>query len=266
MNKIIQTLFGFTLVLCCLASCEDYDSPYSNSVVGVNQYDGTVLDYLKEGDQLNQLQFDSMLFVIDSIPGLKDSLEKSSVLTIFAVPNTCFKTAINALGNFRSDMARPSLYLKDLMIEPFSVEDTLIVPEEMLLDGTIIPADTIFSYRYYDYRSQLERMTCKYIFNEAIVSEDVRINTDGKEMSSFIYEDEMNAKYEQLPASGVLYGGNQRLMFSNMNGSKVESDWLSTYTQIIDIHATNGIVHVITTGHMFGYDNFIADFKNLGYE
>lgn len=266
MEKIIKSLLGFTLLFCCLVSCRDYDSPYSENAVGVNRYNGTVLDYLEEGDLVNKLQFDSMLFVIDSIPGFRASLEESSELTIFAVPNTCFKTAITALGNFREDMSRPPVFLKDLMIEPFTVEDTLIVPAEMLPDGTIIPADTSFIYRDFDYRSQLERMTCKYIFNESIDTEKIKVNTNGMEMISFKYEDELNAKYEQMPASGILEGGNQRLAFSDMNGSTLESDWISTYTRTIDIHTTNGIIHVITTGHFFGYDDFIADFKNLGYE
>jgi len=45
--------------------------------------------------------------------------------------------------------------------------------------------------------------------------------------------------------------------FSNTKGSKFVKFWSSTTTGSNNIETTNGIVHVVTPDHIFGFDEFV---------
>jgi len=273
MKKLIFIVLGTCIILGCVVSCEDYDSPYYKDTAEVTSFKGTVLDYLSAGDPTYNLHFDSMMVLINGIPGLRDTLAQDSAeFTIFAVPNECFQSAINALNQYRKNNSKDSLIccLKDFLIEPFTVVDTLIVPEVTDEEGTIVtPADTTLVKTKYDYRGQMDSLICRYIFRGKYDSELISENTNGLVIPDIKYGYNMNVAYEQLPATGLLDAGIRRFIFSDMNGSTLETNWTSTYTyykQALDLQSDNGIIHLVTPGHEFGFDHFVSFFQNYGYE
>ena len=270
MKKMILITLGTCILLGCVVACEDYDSPYYKDTAGVTSFKGTVLDYLSAGDPTYNLHFDSMMVLINGIPGLRDTLEQDSTeFTVFAIPNECFQSAINALNQYRANNSKDSLIcnLKDFLIEPFFVIDTLIVPAVTDEEGTVVtPADTTLIKTQYDYRGRMDSLICRYIFRGKYDSGLISKNTNGLVLSDVKYGYDMHVAYERLPAAGLLNAGGQRLILDDMNRSTLEADWTATYTQSIDLQVSNGIIHLITPGHEFGFDHFVSFFQNYGYE
>src|SRR5690606_39985123 len=66
-------------LICCslmlFMACKNYDSEFTEVTMDDNTiFNGSILDFLEQGDPSRRLTFDSMLLVIDGIPGLRDSL------------------------------------------------------------------------------------------------------------------------------------------------------------------------------------------------
>ena len=73
MNKSAIIIGVITLVL--FGACRDYESVAYTQTVEVEKYDGTFLEYLSdEARHLFNQKYDSMLVIINAIPGLKEQL------------------------------------------------------------------------------------------------------------------------------------------------------------------------------------------------
>lgn len=76
MNKSAIIIGVITLVL--FGACRDYESVAYTQPVEVEKYDGTFLEYLSdEASHLFNQKYDSMLVIINAVPGLKEQLEKT---------------------------------------------------------------------------------------------------------------------------------------------------------------------------------------------
>lgn len=215
-------LLAGVIALVVLAGCKK-DDTYYNYDKETSIFDGSSYQYLQKGGGL----FDSMLLVIDRCTGLKDSLVSGKV-TLFAINNNSFNLAMKNLNLRRATMvpARPPLSLATL-------------------DST-----------------QLDTLACRYILNGLYATERVVDNADGIQAPAIKYDYQMNLLYERINAAGYEGGGPQQLFFSDPKQTPFEVFWVTTKTQIVNVKTNNGIVHVLSSGHDFGFGNEFVERMN----
>lgn len=163
--------------------------------------------------------YDSMLLVIDRIEGLKDSLSNMQ-LTVFALPNLCFQTVVQNLNILRKSEGKTPLYL-----------------------GTV---DS----------SQLDTLICKYLIPGSYPTDSITF-IDGVSLQSLKYGYRMHAQPIRVNASGFVNGGPRKLYFSDPKNSIYVRDWVRTTTQAVNIKTSNGVVHILTANHDFGFQEFV---------
>jgi len=244
-------------MLSLLIACKDYDSDFTDvpQADEITVFDGSVLDYLEQGNPNRGLDFDSMLVVINGIPGLRDSLAKETgERTIFAVPNICFQEAMLRLNNYRETKEKGrNLYLRDLLIEPF------VVIEEQ--EGPT-PDSVIIIEHPYDYRLQLDSLMSRYIFEGSFDMKTLSEYTNGLHTQDFKFGYLMHILFERQYASGLEDMGKRRLILSDKNYTLLDEGWDRSETQVINIQTSNGYIHVLSNGHEFGFSKLIANFQN----
>lgn len=125
MKQILLKNVILFMAVCGLFSCQEYEiGEVPTTKAATETYEGTLYAYLADKDAHPQVTFDSLLFLIDSLPGLKDSLERHVPMTVFAIPDPCFEKAMYALNRYRSSYELgDELSLKDFLIEPFTSSD-----------------------------------------------------------------------------------------------------------------------------------------------
>jgi uncharacterized surface protein with fasciclin (FAS1) repeats len=172
--------------------------------------------------------FDSFLLVIDRL-GLTDSVNKQGV-TVFAPTNESFKLAVEKYNNGKRAGGSP-----------------------------------LTSLSIYD-KAFLDTMIRRYIFPGVFKSASMQ-KTDGVTLLS-ISGYVMNGKTTYYNAQGFLTGGATSITLSDTRYSLFKTDWISTTANAVDIATTNGVVHVLDAGHIFGFDNFTKErkpFKGVPY-
>jgi len=259
--NVLKYIGCIGLACAILASCKDYDSAYSDVPMTNNAivFDGSILEYLEQGDPDLGVDYDSMLFVINNIPGLRDSLAQTNNLkTVFAVPNSCFQEAMLRLNNYRAEKERGGpLSLQDFMIEPFVVIEERPGP---------VPDSTIIIEHHYDYRLQLDSLISRYILEGDINTQSLSDYPDGLDTREFKFSYLMHVLFQRQFASGIENMGQRRIILSDKNGTQLDEMWDRSETQAIDIQTHNGYVHVLVNGHEFGFSKLIANFQNYGNE
>ncbi|CAL1519836.1 fasciclin domain-containing protein [Chitinophaga sp. MM2321] len=76
----------------------------------------------------------------------------------------------------------------------------------------------------------------------------------------------MDIRLVQRPAAGAAGLGSEVVRLSSMNGSRFIKYWLSTFATTSDIHATNGMVYILESKHVVGFNTFVtkaAAYQNL---
>lgn len=58
----------------------------------------------------------------------------------------------------------------------------------------------------------------------------------------------------------------QTAYFSDMKNSQVKDNWNRVSTVWNDVYTNNGIIHILSPQHSFGFDEFIYVFNNYGNE
>lgn len=260
MNKFAIIIGVITIVF--FSACRDYESVAYIPPVEVERYDGTFLEYLSDesNHQFNQ-KYDSMLVVINAVPGLKEQLEKEGeYFTVFAVPDKCFDHSFGQLNTYREQKKLGGeLSLDDLLIEPFTVNDTTFIP----INNRV---DTVITIHNYDYRGQVDSLLCRYIFNGKYTTEEIIQEAGDVSLESYKYKYQMNMTCTRQPASGVMGEGVKKMIFSDMSNSQLKEMWKSANVVWHDIYTRNAVIHLLTDQHSFGYDKFINNFKNYGNE
>lgn len=251
-------------LICCslmlFMACKNYDSEFTEVTMDDNTiFNGSILDFLEQGDPSRRLTFDSMLLVIDGIPGLRDSLtQTSNPKTVFAIPDVCFQEAMAQLNNYReSKQLGRELALEDFLIEPFVVIEEQQGPT---------PDSIVIIEHHYDYRLQLDSLISRYIFEGDIETQGLTEYLNGLHTQDHKFSYLMHVLYQRQFASGIEQMARRRLILSDKNGTQREEMWDRSETQAIDIRTNNGYVHILNNGHEFGFSKLIANFQNYGNE
>ncbi|WP_345208926.1 ATP/GTP-binding protein [Mucilaginibacter gynuensis] len=162
--------------------------------------------------------YDSLLSVVKRM-SLEETLTDSNV-TLFAVTNPSFQLALTNLNTLRRQSDKDPLFLSNI-------------------DG--IHLDTMASY---------------YIIRGKKTSDSLLLQ-DGLDLEGVRYGYPMHAKVTRASASGYTEGGPEVIEFSNTKHSKFVRFWSTTTTGSNNIQTNNGIVHVVSPDHIFGFDEFV---------
>ncbi|TJZ59734.1 hypothetical protein FAZ15_12585 [Sphingobacterium olei] len=209
----------FTLGISGMLSCQKGDSHYYDYQKAEQLYNGSIYSYL-----INQKgTYDSLALVLERLPDLKEKLNQTNNdITLFAVNNRSFALAVENLNVARKQNGLPPLYLEDIKLD---VLDTLAQ---------------------------------RYVFDERYPVSDFESYLDGQSIFSTKYDYEMHVLYKVLTSSGLVNGGQQQLMFSDVNESIYQRYWNSTTTATVDFKTENGIIHTLTARHEFGFGKLTA--------
>ncbi|TJY61372.1 hypothetical protein FAZ19_21820 [Sphingobacterium alkalisoli] len=197
-----------------VTSCEKSDDHYYDYQKTNITYDGTVYDYLIHQPGV----YDSLVLMLERLPALKSKLnDPQNEVTFFAVNNRSFELAIANLNSTRMSAGLSPLYIEDFNL---NVLDTL-------------------AYRY--------------VFDQNIDIHGIRNYKDGQTFASSKYDYTMHTQYRVLTSSGIVGGGEQQIVFSDVNESIYKRYWQSTNTKSVDLQVTNGIFHTLSSQHDFGF-------------
>lgn len=222
-----MVMLAVTGLSIALQSCEKHSDQYYHYNEQLSVFNGSTYDYLVE-----KPGYDSLLLVIDRVSGLKEVLQTQPV-TLFAVQNNSFSLSLEALNLVRrtANPARAPHNLSSLNA------------------------------------AHLDTLTARYVLPGLHNAESADLK-DGAYLPSLNYGYMMNMKYERVNASGYQNGGPQRLYFGDtkisMDGIIPPFDyWIVAPTQIVNVKTTNGYVHVLASGHDFGFgDEFVKRMNN----
>ncbi|WP_300598576.1 fasciclin domain-containing protein [Niabella sp.] len=218
MKKIVVV---YILVCCtlmaCLVSCKKKPDGYYDFTNKENVFNGTVYEYLKS----KQGVFDSLLEVMDRSTWLKDSLSNATGrYTIFAPVNNNFRIALQNLNVVRMGSNKPPLDLKTVNAAQL---DTLV---------------DLYAVRGY-------------------YPTDSMLYVDGLYLKSIRYGDSLHAQRFIDGAQGIVNGGPVSVNFAYTNKSGFASKWVVEPTQVVNIKASNGVIHVLAYANEFGFNQVI---------
>jgi hypothetical protein len=224
MKKIILNTCGplIAMVAICFITvatgCKKTDDTYKNYTNTAGTFNGNALQYLQSQPGL----YDSMLLVINRLAGIADTVSKKNI-TLFAVNNRSFSIALDNINQARKNAipAKPAV--------SFSTMDSAIL-------------DTFF---------------CRYILKDQVSSSDIIDLTDGKLFTSTRYNYNMHLQLQRTDASGYQHGGPSTIIFSDPKNSVFVRNWIRVPTITVDIKTANARVHLLSSGHDFGFG---ADF------
>lgn len=258
MKRIIY-LLALIGMLAFTASCEN-DTEVS-TIQPQDQtinFDGTVLDFISQQNGYEGYGFDSLLYVLNRVEGIPDSLSQTShQVTLFAAPNPCFELANQALKSYRTGMKLgDELDLDDLLIEPFEVVDTIVD-----FNPIAVSYDTTYVSRQYDYRESLRQLVGRYVFMQDIPTNQV---IEGTYKS--LFSRDMYLQVGNQDASGMVQAGKQYFQLIETRGSKQQAQWVKAEVSVCDIKCSNGYVHILAPRHEFGFNEITSYFANYGNE
>lgn len=216
----MRHVIAILIVALILQACNKEESPFVDFDNSSASYDGDALSYLQSKPGV----YDSMLLVINRLPGIADSIRNGNY-TIFATSNRSYAIALQNINNARRDSV-PAL-------PPVSFSTM----EQYILDSFF----------------------CKYIIGGRITTDDLAARADGLQFPCMKYGYTMHTQFEVTNASGFLGGGPKAIFFSDTRKSVFTYNWIRVYTNTVDIKTDNAIVHVLDVGHNFGFGN---DFIN----
>ena len=189
---------------------------------------------------LQKVKFDgTMMDYLSSKPGVFDSLIKvvkrtqidkmlndSTNITLFAPTNSSFQLAIQNLYNTRKESDKMMEYLSNL------------------------------EYNH------LDTMMSQYVVR-GFYSSDSMVTKDGILIYDFRYNRRMNAKLTTATSSGFKDGGPEIIEFSDTKNSQFNRNWITSSTASINIETTNGMIHVLSPSHIFGFNDFVTRFTYI---
>lgn len=258
----LYKILGIALSLPVLMqSCTDYeDAP--QRVTEPEVYDGTTLDYLR-----NTEGYDSILYIIDRIPGLSDELESARDIAFFAADNNSVRHAMETLNRYRqTNNIGKDICLDSILIKPFHVVDTILSKKLDQEDPNIIEYDSIFVKRNFDYRMMMDSVVCRYVVNANLGFDAMEEYGGFTRTTTFRYNQEMGVRAGRHDATGAVGLGTRHFELVDLNNSNVETNWIFANTACKEIRTRNGVIHFITDEHEYGFNQIIKKFKNRGTE
>ncbi|MBZ4189081.1 fasciclin domain-containing protein [Niabella beijingensis] len=196
------------------AGCSKADQTYVKYNNTAGSFNGNAIEYLQSQPGV----YDSMLLVINRLPGVADSLRSGSY-TVFATSNRSYTIALKNINDARRDS---------------------------------VPALPAVSFSTMD-EAVLDSFFCRYIIPGHITTQQLYDRADGLEFPSMKYEYKMQLQLRATNASGFLGGGPSAILFSDMRKSVFAVNWVRVYTNTVDIKTSNAILHVLDPGHNFGF-------------
>lgn len=177
-----------------------------------------------QGTTLEYLQskpglYDSLLLVARRL-GLESTLQDSTV-TLFAVTNPSFELAITNLNTLRETTGKEFGFLSNI---------------------DYLHLDTMMSW---------------YVMR-GLHETDSLGQQDGLLMEGVRFAYPMHAKMAVSNASGFEGGGPEIIEYSNTNESQFLRYWVTTSTVSVNIHTSNGVIHVLNPDHIFGFNEFVS--------
>jgi len=161
--------------------------------------------------------FDSLLTVINRL-GKHDILNDSNI-TLFATSNQSYQIAIENLNNIKRASEQKLEFLNTVG------------------------------------EAHLDTMLAQYIIKGQFMTGDLQFQ-DGRELVDIQYNLPMHAKLSTTTSSGYVGGGPKVIDFSDTKSSKFYRDWVTTSTISVNIKTNNGIIHILDSDHVFGFNDF----------
>ncbi|MCS3555750.1 MULTISPECIES: fasciclin domain-containing protein [unclassified Sphingobacterium] len=191
-------------------------------------YDYQNRENLFNGNTIEYLEsktqvYDSLLKVLNLYPELKATMKTDSV-TLFAPTNSSFQSALYNFNLIRKNQKKNPLYIKDL---------------------DLVQLDTVLS---------------KYLVG-GIVTTDSMLFVDGLFIKTLKISQPMHAQRIKQQATGLVDGGLVTVFYSDTKGSNFSTYWTRSATQAVNIKTTNGVVHILSNGHEFGFGEFLTRFN-----
>lgn len=102
MNKILFYFRSDFWLPFWMLSCTDYEVASYPEENETEVFNGTVLDYLSTGNERLNLKFDSMMVLVNNIPGFIQQMKQTDVqYTVFAIPDACIRSSLAQLNEYR---------------------------------------------------------------------------------------------------------------------------------------------------------------------
>lgn len=213
MNRTIFLGLSFLAFLLGFASCKKGNTYYEDFQVKYTEFDGTSLEFLEAQGNT----YDSLLLVLERVPEVRAKLKSPDAkITFFAMTNNSFTNALDAMNAVRKAGNRAPIYLED-------------IPTELM------------TY-----------LTDHYVFDGIYDTPYLKDFVEGKVIKAIDGYD-MTLQYKVTSASGIIGGGQQQIVLSDMNGSIFKRYWQESATSIVNIRTHNGIIHVLTPSHNYGF-------------
>ncbi|HYH57316.1 MAG TPA: discoidin domain-containing protein, partial [Anseongella sp.] len=86
---------------------------------------------------------------------------------------------------------------------------------------------------------------------------DTLTQQDGLLLQGVRFGYPMHAKLSRSNSSGYNEGGPKVIEFSNTNQSQFLRYWVTTTTASVNVETSNGIIHVVSPDHIFGFNQFV---------
>jgi len=270
MNKLLMKVMLFSML--CFAACQKISvTDATAESLGIHKFDGTIYEYIEQGDVALGFRYDSLELLLNQetesfkkLTNLRDMLnDVNGEYTLFAMPDECFEEASKNWRLIRKGSGRSEkLSLKELFEYEYQREVEIKNPDETDRENPTIIVTLTF-----DYKNSLDTLVSRYImeglydFNTIYVNEDSQLSV---ESLNYSYEMLLNCGYGS--ANGIVQGGAPYLDLVDTRETLMTDRWKKARVCWMDIQCDNGIVHVLTPGHEFGFGDFISYFKNYGYE
>lgn len=163
--------------------------------------------------------FDSLIKVLHRIE-MDKTVETNSNITLFAPTNQSFRTALENLNNTRKKADKPMEYLDNIDL------------------------------------AHLDTMMSQYLIRGFYPTDSMMLK-DGISLFDFKNGYPMNAKVIRSNSSGYIKGGPIVVQYSDTKRSQFTRNWVTASTASINIEANNGVVHVLASDHVFGFNDFV---------
>lgn len=212
-NKLIFLGLSLIVLLLGIASCKKGNTYYEDFQVKYTEFDGTSLEFLESQGST----YDSLLLVLDRVPSVRAKLkDPNTKITFFAMTNSSFTNALEAMNGVRKAGKRAPLYLEEI--------------PQLILDS----------------------LTYHYAFDGEYDTPYLRDFVEGKVIKA-LDDYDMTLKYKVTSASGIIGGGQQQIILSDMNNSIFQRYWQESATSVVNIRTRNGMLHVLAPSHNFGF-------------
>lgn len=248
---------------------------------GIINFDGSIYEYLQNGDSDLGVTFDSLRYILEyytpeeasekklKFQEVKACLEDlEGEYTLMAVPDSCFRRALQNLNLYRKMNSLVPITIGESGNEKKISELTLehvLTYNKSIPRYDIINPEVIVKTDIYEYSQGLDSLVCRYLLSGIYDTSSLDLQKTNI-VSSFFYGYRMNLQVDFSSASGYVGGGMKKLIYYDMHNTLETTKWEKTEAKWIDVYAKNGVIHVLIPEHEFGYGEFFEKLKKIGHE